>query len=90
MLTGKVEQLTALVEKMSAKIVLLETRLQLMEGSAKDTEPPSLETSLSANTSMSNKSEESTPVIQHTAQKVQPHSQFLYRADSVSNKQSQT
>ena len=86
------EQLTELVEKMSAKIVLLETRLQLMEGGTKDNphiadiEPLSLETSLSANTSTFTKSE-LTPVTQHTAQ---PHSKFLYRADSVSNIQSQT
>ena len=35
-LTGKIEQLTELVEKMSAKILLLETRLQLMEGNTQE------------------------------------------------------
>lgn len=40
LLTGKVEQLTELVEKMSAKILLLETRLQLMEGNTQQQQEP--------------------------------------------------
>lgn len=87
------EQLTELVEKMSAKIILLETKLQLMEGSTKDqpvaadtlTEPSSMETS--TNTSISSKPESTTPIAQvktHVMQK-EPHTNFLYRADSVSN-----
>ena len=40
LLTSKVEQLAELIEKMSAKILLLETRLQLMEGNTHQQQEP--------------------------------------------------
>lgn len=40
LLTGKVERLAELIEKMSAKILLLETRLQLMEGNTHQQQEP--------------------------------------------------